>query len=140
MKYKLPTGAEKRRIIQALESETFRMYRLRRQFETARPKGKRLVFNPFSGRFRIVRFASSPRKNEVNIIGSIAYKLQYHLVTPDNPMFTIHTIRAAIHEEFAECFEEKIRALVARGHWDMRILAAERLLEIANERRTDYDD
>lgn len=144
MKYKLPTGGEKRRICRLLFA---RLVELSRQATNARergtfwePKPWNVAYNPYSGRFRVVPPTCKKRKNEIWITREFpTYDIVCDLRDGYNPAEVGYNGR--IENDLSCDFLAALRAENIRGsRWPVSWLAAERLLEIANERRTDYDD
>lgn len=145
MKYKLPTGGEKRRICRLMFA---RLVELARQAKHARERGKywkprilRVVYNPYSGRFRLVPLTCEKRKNEIWVVYDFPHSGTIEDLRDGNTYKLFGYGKDGVLYDLAIDFLGAVRAENFRGsHWPTNWLAAERLLEIANERRTDYDD
>ena len=140
MKYQLPSNRQKTSAVGALDLELYNIYdeieAARKSGRAYRPRFVKIVFNPYSGKFRTIRTTSKIAKNELVILGrhpsdAILAKLR----SRKGKMPSVWRAQKILDAEFGEGLWKAVQRLTGHNvYWNAYFLGAERLLEMANEK------
>lgn len=97
----------------------------------------KVVYNLFSGKFKIIWWKARPKKNEIVAIDQFPGEWFLEFVKPRDESMSCVWIRAAREAKARLClgFYEATLKLAPNAYRNTVMLAAERCLEIANKRR-----
>jgi hypothetical protein len=141
MYYKTPGKLEKHRIVDELRTLLFKEF-IRWREATDEEKMKKwrrvkVVYNLFSGKFKMIWWKAKPKKNEIVVIDQFPGEWFPEFAKPRDESTFHMWLRMTAKAKFSLCvgFYEATLKLAPNAYRNAAMLAAERCLEIANKRR-----
>ncbi|MBP3530499.1 MAG: hypothetical protein J6K25_15925 [Thermoguttaceae bacterium] len=141
MHYKTPGKMEKHRIVDELRvlllNECIGWNKSTDEEKTKKWRRVKVVYNPFSGKFKTIGWKAKPKKNEIVVIDQFPGEWFPDFAKPRNESATSAWIRIAKKAKMSLYlgFYEATLKQASNAYRNTVMLAAERCLEITNKRR-----
>lgn len=141
MHYKTPGKLEKHRIVDELRTLLFKEF-IRWGESTDEEKMKKwrrvkVVYNLFSGKFKVIWWKATPKKNEIVVINQFPGEWFPEFAKPRDETTYHMWLRITEKAKLSLCigFYDATLELAPNAYRNTAMLAAERCIEIANRRR-----